>query len=148
MRKIKFSQWPSIISFLLISCCHLSISQHLEVLFQGLSKSDFTITVNGEPWLEQNLSNSKSEISVTAGNQRYSTADQSLVLDTVRTYDGGRDILGSFRSHVWTWNPTEIGFETELRIYAGKGNGGRGLDGDLLVFTQRFQVIEMNLLAR
>ena len=73
------------------------------------------------------------EISVTSKGETYTTLDQSLRLESEESPFKGHDILGSFSSHRLHWSPSEIGFETRLRIYEGD---------DLLVFTQHFQVIE------
>ena len=71
--------------------------------------------------------------SFRSDGQTYSTADQSLRLESKASFSNGRDVLGYYHSNQLSWSPQEIGFETQLRVYD---------QGDLVVFTQRFQVIE------
>ena len=73
------------------------------------------------------------EWSFRSDGQTYSTADQSLRLESKASFSNGRDVLGYYHSNQVSWSPQEIGFETQLRVYD---------QGDLVVFTQRFQVIE------
>ena len=106
----------------------------MEVVFNSdQPSSDFKILVNGSAWLEENLSVG-SRVFVRSDGQTYSTADQSLRLESPASIFKGRDVLGSFSSHLLRWSPIEIGFETQLRVYDQE---------DLIVFSQRFQVIEM-----
>ena len=78
------------------------------------------------------------EWSFRSDGQTYSTADQSLRLESKASFSNGRDVLGYYHSNQLSWSPQEIGFETQLRVYD---------QGDLVVFTQRFQVIENLWLA-
>ena len=43
----------------------------------------------------------------------------------------GFDVLGNFNSTKIRWDPSEVGFSTELRTYQ---------EEPMIVFTQRFQV--------
>lgn len=99
----------------------------LDVAFKSPLKSEFDILVNGVPWLKEDLS--QGEILVTANEQSYTTSDQSLQVEKEEPVFQGFDVLGSFSSHLLHWSPSEIGFQTQMRVYE-----------NLLVFTQRFQV--------
>ena len=106
----------------------------LEVVFDSTQRgSDFEILVKGSTWLKEDLSDG-SRVFVRSDGQTYSSADQSLRLESEASLSNGHDILGSYSSHLLQWSPLEIGFETQLRVYDQQ---------DLIVFTQRFQVIEI-----
>ena len=122
--------------FLTIHCVMVYCQSMMEVVFNSddqAPSSDFKILVNGSAWLEENLSLG-SRVFVRSNGQTYSTTDQSLRLESPASIFNGRDVLGSFSSHLLRWSPIEIGFETQLRVYD---------QDDLVVFSQRFQVIEM-----
>ena len=67
------------------------------------------------------------EWSFRSDGQTYSTADQSLRLESKASFSNGHDVLGYYHSNQVSWSPQEIGFETQLRVYD---------QGDLVVFTQ------------
>ena len=105
----------------------------LEVVFDSNEGSDFEILVKGSSWLKEDLSHG-SRVFVRSDGQTYSSADQSLRLESAASLSNGHDVLGSYSSHLLRWSPLEIGFETQLRVYDQE---------DFIVFTQRFQVIEI-----
>merc|ERR1719362_1597389 len=115
-----------LLAFHFIVCCKPS---PLEVAFDSEHPAEFKILINGSPWLKEDLSYG-SRIFVRSDGQTYSTADQSLRLESKASFSNGHDLLGYYHSNQVSWSPQEIGFETQLRVYD---------QGDLVVFTQRFQ---------
>ena len=85
----------------------------------------------GQSWFSQNEKSSK--IFVTSNTKTFSNRDGSLV-KAGEEESNGFDVLGNFNSTKIQWNPSEVGFTTELRTYQ---------EEPMIVFSQRFQVCNL-----
>ena len=85
----------------------------------------------GQSWFSQNEKSSK--IFVTSNTKTFSNRDGSLV-KAGEEESNGFDVLGNFNSTKIQWNPSEVGFTTELRTYQ---------EEPMIVFSQRFKVCNL-----
>ena len=113
----------------MISCCNCE--KLLDISFPQPSKNhDFEVLINGECWFKQNITSNTSTIYIRKDNLRYSTKDQSLN-SNIEVEESGEDALGSYESYSVGWLPSDLGFETEVRVYH---------EDPIVVFSQHFQV--------
>ena len=120
-----------IIKILILIFASCNCEKLLDISFPVPSKKhDFEVLIHGQCWFTQNVTSKTSTISITKNSLKFSTEDQSLS-PNVETEESGEDVLGWYESYSMGWRPSNLGFETEVRIYQ---------DQPIIVFSQHFQV--------